>query len=184
MIASFGFLGLVDDDARSTDDLRTLVRACGADDWPATLADILRRAYSSLFVGSLADMTPGQFDEKFAAIYSGKEEVRKKCVRFFLSAAEDAKVGVNLRIARRLRPHKNVPDRRTVRRLERPRASVYPKNPSRNWSEGLGDEVDGRRAAIFGDLVADLDALTDVQKTAFMTMLQYFKRLDKTAREA
>lgn len=104
ILTAFRFLGLTDDSGHSTDELRALVKAFGTDDWPTTLAAILRKAYAPIFSLNLQSCSPGQFMEKFKASYQGADEVIRKSVTFFLNAASDAQIPISNFIMKARKP--------------------------------------------------------------------------------
>jgi hypothetical protein len=84
------FLGLIDDEGRTTQRLRELVIAHGGAEWPETLSQALKQAYAPMFAIDLETATPSHFSATFRKAFPAADAVVQKCVTFFLYAAADA----------------------------------------------------------------------------------------------
>ncbi len=104
ILTALRFLGLTDHDGRPTVQMKKLVAAYGADDWPSELEAVLEDAYAPIFELSLATCSPSQFIEKFKGTYKGAEDVIRKSMTFFLNAASDAQIPVSSFIMKARKP--------------------------------------------------------------------------------
>jgi len=138
ILTAFRFLGLTDEGGHSTDTLRALVKAYGTDEWPITLASVIRKAYAPIFTLNLTSCSPGQFMEKFKATYQGADEVIRKSVTFFLNASSDAQIPISTFIMKARKP-------RSGPVKKRPRNPIAPARHGENTAgddEGEDDDED------------------------------------------
>lgn len=92
------FLGLIEEDDRSTDALKALVkaRAVGEEAWKKELRDTLSRAYGAIVEGvSLTNGTARELDEAFQKAGVPQGDMLKKTTRFYVRALVAAGVNVS-----------------------------------------------------------------------------------------
>ena len=92
------FLGLIDDEGRTTQRLGELAVAHGGAEWPEALSQLLMEAYAPVFAIDLETATPSHFNAAFRNAFPAADAVIQKCVTFFLYAAADAGLKVSARI--------------------------------------------------------------------------------------
>lgn len=97
-IASFKFLGLIDERANTTKKLTQLVDATG-DNYSTSLKNVLLESYGFLFKDGLniEQATGMQVENKFKE-QGVSGSTTTKCVAFFLAAAKEAKIKVSSHI--------------------------------------------------------------------------------------
>ncbi len=109
------FLGLTDDDNQPTKLLKPLVDEYGTEDWKSSLRIVLEQSYPSLFALNLENASASQFNERFRSAYNGTDDVQRKSMTFFLSAAKDADVKLSPYIMKNKKPRSSPAKRRAVR---------------------------------------------------------------------
>lgn len=72
--------------------MHDLLAAYGTPQWPSKLAEIVRHAFPEIAGLDLARTTRAQLDKAFGTYRGSSEDLRKKGVRFFLSAAREARI--------------------------------------------------------------------------------------------
>jgi len=117
IIGALRFLGLVDENNRTTSQLSHLVEVAeGSDAEKDLLADILRRSYTRVFREmDLTTATPMQLAEAIGS-YGAAGVTRTRAVRFFLKAAEYAGVEISPRLKKGAVPPTPKPNRKTSAR--------------------------------------------------------------------
>ncbi len=108
------FLKLTDDSGHPTTDLSKLITTYDTDQWRPALAEVVRKAYAPLFQLNLETATPNQFNEHFRKTYPAAEEVSRKSMTFFLSAAREADIKISPYIMKNKKPRLNGSPRRKV----------------------------------------------------------------------
>ena len=166
------FLGLIDDEGRTTERLRKLVIAHGEAEWPETLSQALRQAYAPMFAIDLETATPSHFSATFRKAFPAADAVVQKCVTFFLYAAADAGLEVSARILKGRKPRSLAP-RRLPRRTRRPRRRRLEAEPSEPISVASPIERKKPSEILFAHL--DPNAMDEEQQAAVWTLLKYFK---------
>ena len=82
-------LGLINGQNQPTTQLAALVKAQGSPDFPNVMKEAMRFGYPFLAKLDLLTATPSMFADAFKAASGAKEDVLKKCRRFYLQAAAD-----------------------------------------------------------------------------------------------
>ena len=72
------FLGLIEDDGRTTERLKELVSARDAGDWAERLLRLLRQEYAPIFAIDLEAATPSHFNEAFRKAFPAADAVISK----------------------------------------------------------------------------------------------------------
>jgi hypothetical protein len=165
------FLGLIDDEGRTTQRLSELVIARGEAQWPETLSQLLRRAYAPIFAIDLETATPSHFSATFRKAFPAAEAVVQKCVTFFLYAAGDAGVKISGRILKGRKPRSLAP--RRTSRLAPVRAKdvgAAPSGPEPAAFPSLGEKPS---EILFMHL--DPNVMDEEQQAAVWTLMKYFK---------
>lgn len=95
------FLGLTDDKNKTSDTLRSLVKAYDTDKWATVLSEIIPKRYAGIIADlDLKDATPHQVDEKFTGMgITG--QMAAKSIRFYLSALSAAGIPFSPYLSRR-----------------------------------------------------------------------------------
>ena len=165
------FLGLIDDDGRTTQRLRELVIAHGGAQWPETLSQTLKQAYAPMFAIDLETATPSQFSATFRKAFPAADAVVQKCVTFFLYAAADAGMKISGRILKGRKPRSLTP-RRTSRRTP-----ARAKDVEAEASEPLPvvPFIEGRKPSEILFVHLDPTAMDEEQQAAVWTLMKYFK---------
>jgi hypothetical protein len=96
LLMSLRSLSLLNDHA-PTPRLHALVKAYGTADYKSQMKDALRAGYPFLAKMDLMSATPSMFADAFKTT-GAKEEVLKKCRRFYLQAAADVGIPIGPRI--------------------------------------------------------------------------------------
>jgi hypothetical protein len=102
LMTSLRFLGLIDSDGIPTTRLKQLVSSTG-NQRNEVLNQIARTSFGFLSEWSLdpGTATYTQLDEAFAKTYQMKNDVKRKCIKFFLSLLSDAGVFLSPLIIKR-----------------------------------------------------------------------------------
>jgi Family of unknown function (DUF5343) len=165
------FLGLIDDEGRTTERLRKLVIVHGGAEWPETLSQALKQAYAPVFAIDLETATPSHFSATFRKAFPAADAVVQKCVTFFLYAAADAGLEVSGRILKGRKPRSLAPRRtpsRTAARAKEPEAEPPEPHP-------VAAPIERKKPSeiLFAHL--DPNAMDEEQQAAVWTLLKYFK---------
>jgi hypothetical protein len=104
MVPAFRYLGLVDDQLHTTEDLHRLASSFGTPNYPEQLSGLLADRYSFLTEIDLSTCTPGMLAKAFDR-FTLSADVSRKALRFFLNAARAAgkAIGPKLSFGRRVR---------------------------------------------------------------------------------
>jgi len=165
------FLGLIDDDGRTTDGLRDLIKAEDEGRWSEALLELIRREYAPIFAIDLEIATPSHFNEAFRKAFPAADAVVQKCVTFFLYAASDAGVRISGRVLKGRKPRSLAPRRR------RPAPATLPRPPD---GEPIGPQPDrsrdeGKKPSEILLLHLDPKEMDEEQQAAVWTLMKYFK---------
>jgi Family of unknown function (DUF5343) len=165
------FLGLIDDEGRTTPRLSALVTAHGGAEWAEALTRALQQAYAPIFAIDLETATPSHFSATFRKAFPAADAVVQKCVTFFLYAAADAGLKVSGRILKGRKPRPLAPrgtSRRTAGRAREAEAD-------RSEPLAVAPFVEGKKPSevLFAQL--DPSAMNEEQQAAIWTLLKYFK---------
>lgn len=119
LMTGIRFLGLTTGTNEPTPLLRELVAAYETDRWVPTLGRMLRESYGDLFKVDLATVTPVHLLDEFKQYGDASEEVRRKCLTFFLAAAKEANIPMGVRLTQRRGRGSGLPGRRHKRPAKR-----------------------------------------------------------------
>jgi hypothetical protein len=165
------FLGLIDDEGRTTQLLGELASAHGGAEWPVTLSHALREAYAPIFAIDLETATPSHFGAAFRKAFPAAEAVVQKCVTFFLYAAADAGLKVSGRILKGRKP-RSLALRRAPRRAPAAAQGVEAA-PSKPPPAAFLIERKKPSEILFMHL--DPNVMDEEQQAAVWTLMKYFK---------
>lgn len=102
LMTALKFLGLIDEDNRPTEKLVRIVKSEGRE-WQETIKGIIQNRYGFLFESlELERATPAELGEKFKQI-GAEGDVGRKCIAFFLAAANDAGIPLSPYILKKTR---------------------------------------------------------------------------------
>jgi Family of unknown function (DUF5343) len=165
------FLGLIDDEGRTTQRLRELVIAHDGAQWAETLARALEQAYAPLFAIDLETATPSHFSATFRKAFPAADAVVQKCVTFLIYAAADAGLKVSGRILKGRKPRSLAP-RGTSKRTG---ARALKAEAEQSEPLAVASPIEGRKPSevLFAHL--DPGAMNEEQQSAVWTLLKYFK---------
>ncbi|MFB0557012.1 MAG: hypothetical protein ACETVW_04070 [Dehalococcoidia bacterium] len=115
LMAALRFLALVDANGIPTSQLKQLASAKG-DKRTELLRQITYEAYGFLFQGSFDPQTAtyAQLDEAFHHTFQLTSDVSRKCIKFFISVANDAGIPLSTFITKRLRAIHSVSGTKTI----------------------------------------------------------------------
>lgn len=116
LLTTLRFLKLIDKDNHPQDALSALVSAFGTESWAPALADVIKAAYAPVFDLNLKAASPSQFNERFAKSYPGEGSTLRKCMTFFLTAIQDAKIEISPYILKNKKPRSTLLKKRTAPR--------------------------------------------------------------------
>jgi Family of unknown function (DUF5343) len=168
------FLGLIEDDGRSTERLKGLVKAHATGSWSERLLELLEHEYAPMFAIDLETATPSHFNEAFRKAFPAADAVVQKCVTFFLYAANDAGVKISGRVLKGRKPRSLTPRRKPTKP-----ASPYP--PIREFDAAPSPPqaplppLEGGKPSEMLLTHLDLNEMDDEQQAAVWTLLKYFK---------
>ncbi len=143
MIHACRFLGLIDDQSRTTESCRALLVSVDTDAWPAELRRILEASYRPLLESSMSSLTAGGLLQMFRRTYRTPNELTRKCCSFFVHAGREAALDMGPFLLTNSRS-RWIDGRRIDRRDTGDEANTMP----------CGDDVTRKRALT--DLVAKL----------------------------
>lgn len=175
LMTAMKFLRLTDAGGHPTEELKSLASAYGTDDWPGTLGGVVRDAYQPIFQLNLETASPSQFNEAFRRAYPGTDEVQRKCITFFLSAANDAQIKISAYIMKNKKPRTG-PAKKRVKSNGNGRSSgpasdpTPPTPPTPPAPPQIPKMISEALLAHFNPTEMD-----DAQQEAVWTLLKYFK---------
>ncbi len=104
MMAALRFMNLIDANGRPMPRLKPLVSAKG-DQRVELLKEIASECFSFVLQGSLdpQDATYGQLEEVFHDTFQLTNDVSRKCIRFFVAFANDARIPLSPYITKKIR---------------------------------------------------------------------------------
>lgn len=103
IITAFKFLGLIDEAQNTQDSLRQLVKAAeNSDEERVFLASLLQQRYAKVFALDLENTTSGALESAIGE-YGATGTTRDRAVRFFIKAAEHARIKMSTRLTRGIR---------------------------------------------------------------------------------
>lgn len=98
LMTALRFLNLINEANQPLASLEVLVAAKEPEQWKKALASTLESAYGPVMKIDLSRATPSALTKEFKDRYTNKDDVAKKCVRFFVHAVKDAGVELSPRI--------------------------------------------------------------------------------------
>jgi Family of unknown function (DUF5343) len=110
IVSALKFLGLIDKDGNTQQALRDFVsKTENSDDEKRLLGELLKTRYQSIFSGlDLKSATPKQLEDAIGQ-YGPTGATRDRAIRFFVKAAEHAKVPLSPWLTRKLRSRTSTP---------------------------------------------------------------------------
>lgn len=186
VLAGLRFLQLIDARGRSQPSLKALMDAYETRIWSEEFGRVIENAYEPLFQHQLHSITPAAFERIFRSIYPSTDNVTRKAITFFISAARSAELPLNAELfeGRRVRRSKEVDLEEVPPKSGVPAAGMVPQHPSRATGESHDAEspdksvaLNHRRAAlVFLTDLLDETRMTDVEMSAVWTLVKYVRR--------
>ncbi len=177
LMTALRFLKLISDDNEPQPALETLVEAKEPEQWKKALGSTLKAAYGDLMALDLKRATPMALSKEFKERYTGKDDVVKKCVRFFVHAVKDAGIELSPRIASATRER-----RRSPNKPKKPRAADEGNGNDDNngggASGGGGDRPKIQKSnyeVLIGILSPDME---EKEQEAVWTLIRYLKKTE------
>jgi hypothetical protein len=130
LMAAMRFLGLVDANDKPTERLKLLVPADG-EKRIQLIRSVAAEAFSFVLKSNLdlSNATYAQLDEAFYNTFNLTDDVRRKCVKFFIAMASDAGMPISPHITRHTRAaHGNTGTRNGAKKAV-PNTTQYPLMP-------------------------------------------------------
>jgi hypothetical protein len=204
ILAAFRFMDLIDEANRPTRRMHELLTAHGTPQWPSELAKIVRHAFPEVASLDLSRATRAQLDKAFGAYRGSSEDIRRKCVRFFLSAAREAKIPLSAELFGRPRVPSGMRLRMNAATAHQsqedgvsdllprlpsvPPASQPLPQPRQPTEPERADQVPQDRPNLYGAAYAALKAAWDPGETpgeevdaAVVTVLRYLRKKEGEA---
>ncbi len=115
LMAALRFLGLVDSAGKPSNRLRLLSSAKG-EQYADLLREMASESYSFVFQSSLdlQNATYSQLEEAFHGAFQLTPDVCRKCIKFFISVAAEARMTLSPFMTKRLRSRYNITETRPV----------------------------------------------------------------------
>jgi hypothetical protein len=167
------FLGLVNDEWKTTPKLKPLADAYESAQWQSSLAALVRDSYKAILDRvDLKTATLKMVDDTFKD-YGAADAVRKKCVRFFLHAAKEAGMSLSARLTIKARTGA------AKKRTSKPKSAA--KTPLANIPPSLATNVSGKsRSQIVLEMYDPNEMDEDVKKAVF-TLITYLRKKETTS---
>lgn len=145
LTSALKFLGLTKSDQTPTWELNQLVSAYDTETWPEVISATINQAYADV-VGKmdLNSATPYQLDKCFESD-SDSAAMIDKCVRFYLSALDDAKISYSSHLKKR-KP-------RATRRLRSNGKSKEVPKPTQASSEPLAVQMPAKESPLSNGMI-------------------------------
>lgn len=174
IMTALKFLNLTDADNHPNDAMKALVHSYGGEDFPGTLARILRSAYKPIFELDLQSASPGQFKELFRKTYPSAEQVQRKQVTFFLNAAREAGIGVSQYIMKNKKPRTALTKRRNSKQNGKPGVAGVDQNAKTDEQQFAI-----RRPSETLLSLLDIANMGNEEQDAIWRLIKYFKSRDQ-----
>lgn len=116
LMAALRFLNLIEANGRPTHHLKSLTSIKG-DERTDILREITTEAYDFVLQSSLLDpqsATYAQLEEAFKGTFQLADDVCRKCIKFFIAIAEDARIPLSTFITKRVRSARSSPGTKTT----------------------------------------------------------------------
>ena len=116
LLVALRFLGLIGNENKVSDGLEALASANGTEQWANALKEHLLPAYDRI-VGDLPieKATTAQLQKKFVEVADVKDQMLKKCVRFYLHALKESGTTYSSHLSMRDESTSGSPRKRTPR---------------------------------------------------------------------
>jgi hypothetical protein len=135
LVAALRFLGMVDGNNYTTDNLKAAVKAYGGPEWAETFGEMFAGSYSDLINElNLDTATYGQLADRFKA-WGAEGQVMQKCINFYLSATRN--------IGWTISPHITSKERPRSERANRNRAKKIPQANAEDAKEVVATSLTG-----------------------------------------
>jgi hypothetical protein len=176
LVTALRFLKLINDDNEPLATLDGLVDAKEDVKWKAALLNTLKASYGDLMAMDLKRATPMALQKEFKERYTNKDDVAKKCVRFFVHAVKDAGIELSPRIVNATRERRKPTTGRTKKR-------------ENGDSEGSGSDngkKDGNKPHVSSGEKTNYQMLIDIlspdmeqaEQDAVWTLIRYLKKAE------
>lgn len=178
LMTALRFLKLISDANEPEAALEALVEAKEPDQWKKALGSTLKASYGDIMALDLKRATPMALSKEFKERYTGKDDVVKKCVRFFVHAVKDAGIELSPRIVNATRERR----RSTTNKPKkgRPATENDDGNGGNNGDGGGGDPPKFQKSnyeVLIGILTPDMD---EKEQEAVWTLIRYLKKTEAT----
>ena len=163
-------LGLTDARGDPTARLRDLAEAFETSAWPGALREMIGRVYPAIMRLRLDTMSPDEVRDAFQGQYKLPEEMQRKIISFFLTAAREAGIELSRDVVSRLKP------RGGYRRILR---SAVVSRPAKDPSGGQLSAARPYSVQEAMDLlmrVYDPDAMTPQEEQAVFTLMRHLRK--------
>ncbi len=173
LMTALRFLKLISDANAPEPALESLVEAKELEQWKKALATTLKAAYGDIMALDLKRATPMALSKEFKERYTGKDDVVKKCVRFFVHAVKDAGIELSPRIANATRERR----RATPNKPKKARVTTD-ENDENNGGNGGGDTSKSQKSnyeVLISILSPDMD---EKEQEAVWTLIRYLKKAE------
>jgi hypothetical protein len=131
VMAAMRFLNLLDSGNKPTHHLRLLVQSTG-DERPKRLRDMANNAFGFVLNNNslnLKTATYGQLEDIFTSQFGVDKDVRRKCIKFFISLAHDAGIELSPYITQKVKMASNSVAVKTPARKTNSKASKTQEIP-------------------------------------------------------
>jgi hypothetical protein len=187
--AALKSLGLTDEKHVPTERLDLMVKSYGTEAFKEHLRQTLKDSYPFLQKIDLRTATPTMFAEAFKSGTNAKEDVLKKCRRFFLYAAQYCDVEIGPRLQGGAIPKAG--------------GSASPRRRSKTKTARVADDGDGGGRSAGGDggggfnkgptppsdpvgvlvSIIDMSAMDEDEQQAVWTLIRYLKKREATKKD-
>jgi hypothetical protein len=172
------FLNLINEANEPLASLEALVEAKEAYHWKTTLANTLKASYGDLMGLDLKRATPIALSKEFRERYTNKDDVVKKCVRFFVHAVKDAGIELSPRIVNATRERRRTT---VVRGKKRNTASAVENGDGSGQDNGddgdvfTPDQNKSNYQVLIDILSPDMEK---EEQDAVWTLIRYLKKAE------
>jgi hypothetical protein len=178
LLTALRFLKLIDKDNHPQDALPALVQAFGTEKWTPALTNVIKVAYAPIFGLDLKVASPSQFAERFVKVYPGEGSTQRKCMTFFLTAIQDAKIEISPFILKNKKPRSGPTKKRSARQNGQKSENINggntnpppPPSPQSQTTQKLSEQVLA---------VLDAEDLPSEIETAVFALLRHLRKEGK-----
>jgi hypothetical protein len=173
LMAAMRFLGLIDANGKPTDRLKQLVPAEG-DKKTQLIRTIASDSFSFVMKGSLdlSSATYAQLEEAFHNNFSLTDDVKRKCVKFFIAMASDSGMAISPHITRHTRAAHNGTNGRSSPKKPIPRVVAEDKIPQQGKFPQLVNIPQSKKVPKI------VEQLPDQYKTLLVKLVDKFPDFD------